>query len=119
MNPGDDLLSNISYSTGSLCDARPENRSLSREREGTMDDDRKQAVAAALNARDVRSPCPRCGARKFEILDETILRLERTGALVLGNQVIPVVVVACANCGFISLHASGILELMSESGHDG
>jgi hypothetical protein len=81
---------------------------------GRVNEDRKKAFAEALNKRGVLLPCPRCGARQFEIADETVIKLQPPGALVRGGPAGPVVVVLCANCGFVSMHASGILDLLTE-----
>ncbi len=81
-----------------------------------MDTDRRQQIISALEARSVNMPCPRCGTRSFDLVAESTIAIqERPGTVVVGGPAIPVVVVACTNCGFITEHAIGPLGLLAGS----
>ena len=58
--------------------------------------------------------CPRCGHPKFSVLDR-IAKLDLHGLtanhiLELGLNV-PAAILVCNNCGFLSMHALGVLGL--------
>lgn len=77
-----------------------------------MDDARKQRIIEALSSKGLQA-CPRCRNSNFEFLGETFLGLQdQPGTLVIGGPSIPVALVACTNCGFISQHALGALGLL-------
>ena len=81
-----------------------------------MDATRRQHIISALEAKRVNMPCPRCGTRSFDLVAESTIQIqERPGTFVVGGPAIPVVVVACSNCGFITEHAIGPLGLMAEA----
>lgn len=73
-----------------------------------IDPDRSQRLVDALARKGVNQPCPRCGSRKFGVVDEADLRL---GGVERPQTVLPTVVVACDNCGFVTLHATGALDV--------
>lgn len=76
-----------------------------------MDQDRKEKIARALVSKGVKQPCPRCTSLNFEVVGQTNLMLnENPQAFVVGGPTVPTVVVACSNCGFITLHALGVIK---------
>ena len=78
-----------------------------------MDDSRKKELIAALQAKGVRLPCPRCGQINFELIGESIIPINDNPSVVqLGGPAVPVVMVACSNCGFVTMHAQGSLGVM-------
>lgn len=79
-----------------------------------MDQDQKNAIIKNLEEKGAKLPCPRCGKTHFSIIDgyfNHILQKEYN-SLVIGGPTIPVVVIACTNCGFLSQHALGGLGLL-------
>ena len=76
---------------------------------------RKDQIIAALKAKKVIYPCPRCGSRFFDVLGERVVAIikdpDDRGAF--GDDV-PTIVAACAHCGFISEHAQSPLGIMKE-----
>ena len=80
--------------------------------------DRKQRILNALNDRNVRLPCPRCGSPPFALMDGYFMQpvqMDLKG-IVMGGPAIPSVVTVCKECGFISQHALGALGLLPEEG---
>jgi hypothetical protein len=77
-----------------------------------MDQDRKNKVIAALQARDAKLPCSRCGHNQFEIVGETILPIQTNpNVLSIGGPSIPTVIVGCSKCGHVWQHALMSLAL--------
>ena len=63
----------------------------------------RKGVADALKRAGADRPCSRCGRSKFVIMDEpSTFRLQT-------NLIVPIVLVVCANCGYVAPHAIGIV----------
>ncbi len=79
-----------------------------------MEQSEKDKIIAKLNEKGANNPCPRCNHSQFSLIDGYILpTLQKDiGNIVLGGQTIPTIIVACNNCGFLSHHALGALELL-------
>ena len=77
-----------------------------------MEENRKNIIAAELNKRGIDKPCPRCGEHRFEIVDETSIKVEPPGVFLPRNRVLPVVIILCATCGWVTLHSSAVLGLL-------
>lgn len=58
--------------------------------------------------------CPICGGKKFTLLDGYFLPIIQndTSRMLLSGRTIPSFVIICANCGFMSQHSLGILDLL-------
>jgi len=81
-----------------------------------MDQDKKEKLAQALHEKGVKLPCPRCGAANFEVVGQSVIPLNDNPAVFsVGGPAVPVGIVACSNCGFITLHALVRLNLMPGS----
>lgn len=81
----------------------------------------KQALQKKLEEVGATQPCHRCGHPNFAIIDgATNIQLQDPlnldGGLVIGGASMPVVYVACGNCGAITAHAIGALELVDLKG---
>lgn len=77
-----------------------------------MDKARADEIIAALSAKGVKGACPRCGNKTFEIAGESMFMLqEKPNAIVLGGPSIPVVLVICSNCAYLTQHAQMPLGL--------
>ena len=75
----------------------------------------KNKVVKALEERNAKLPCPRCGGRSFTLVDgyfNQSIQPSVGGGLVIGGPAIPSVAVVCTQCGFIAQHALGVLGLM-------
>lgn len=72
----------------------------------------KQQLVDELTRRGAVKPCPRCGARAFTLLEgfgSLNLQPNVVAAGAFGGPSVPMVIVLCTNCGFVSPHAVGIL----------
>jgi hypothetical protein len=87
-----------------------------------MSPEQKQKIADALNLRKANHPCPRCGNNNFTLLDGYFSQpiQQDLKGIVLGGPSIPSAVVVCNQCGYMSQHALGVLNLLpiKEDGND-
>jgi ribosomal protein S27AE len=83
--------------------------------------ERANLIIQALSKKGVNKPCPRCGHPHFSVVAETAIPINSDPAVVALNvEVVPTVIVACSNCGFVTQHALGALDLVrAESAHAG
>jgi hypothetical protein len=86
-----------------------------------VDKERSDKIINALNSKGVNKPCPRCGHLHFSVVEETFIPINHDpNAVVAGGPVVPTVIVACSNCGFVTQHALGALGLAPvEAAHAG
>lgn len=78
-----------------------------------MDEQRQREAIEALTTKGVKQPCPRCGNDRFEVVGEAMIALsEEPGTVVVGGPAVPVILVACSNCGLLTHHAQGPLGLI-------
>lgn len=83
-----------------------------------MIEERKLKIAEALKEKGVTLPCPRCSGLNFEVVDQTVLSInDNLNMISLGGQSVPAALVACSNCGFITFHALGLLNLIPKNGN--
>ena len=83
-----------------------------------MSQEQKQKIIKALEEREAKLPCPRCGNGSFTLLDGYLnqtIQQDLIG-ITIGGPSIPSVVVACNRCGYLSQHALGVLGLLSKEG---
>jgi hypothetical protein len=86
--------------------------------EPMFSDQEKRRIVAALNKRGADTPCPRCHRNEFSVVDGYLIlrpQLELDTSILGGPSVVAVMVV-CANCGHISLHALDQLDALSRTG---
>jgi ribosomal protein L37E len=83
-----------------------------------MNEEKKKEIISALKARQVTLPCPRCGNKVFTLLDGYINTSIQSDfqSFNLGGPSIPSVATACDRCGFVSVHALGVLGLLPKDG---
>lgn len=78
-----------------------------------MDRNKKEIIAKSLKEKGVNKTCPRCDARDFEVVGQTLILLtENDSKFTIDWSAIPVGIVACSECGFITLHCMVCLNLM-------
>jgi predicted nucleic-acid-binding Zn-ribbon protein len=65
-----------------------------------------QRLAQALNRAGVRTKCPACGAKEAVPAERPVM-LPASGKAPGGFSALAVV---CKNCGYIRLHAAGVLD---------
>lgn len=82
----------------------------------------KQEIAQELNKRlsSVGLKCPMCGNRHFIIADGYFNNFLQDSFknINLGGESIPSIPIICSKCGFISMHALGILGLLPKQRDD-
>lgn len=79
-----------------------------------MDEIYREQIIEKIKGKGATNPCPRCNNSKFTVLGISYLQLiEKPGEIKLGGPNIPVVLVACENCGFVSEHALGAFGLLN------
>jgi predicted nucleic-acid-binding Zn-ribbon protein len=67
---------------------------------------RTQRILDALDDKRVDQPCPRCLYTRFDLVTQTRMPIT---SWPLSESGLPVAVVACRRCGFVSFHALGPL----------
>lgn len=79
-----------------------------------VEKERANAIIQALNKKGVNKPCPRCGHPHFGVVAETSIPLSNDPIFRFSDPVVPTVIIACNNCGFLTQHALGALEMVPE-----
>jgi RNase P subunit RPR2 len=76
--------------------------------------DEKQKIAQRLGDKLKDIICPMCHQDNFIIADGYFNNViqDNLDGLVLGGPTIPTVSIICANCGFVSQHALGVLGFL-------
>ena len=79
-----------------------------------LTNERKEEIKRVLVAKAPNLTCPMCGSKGFSLADGYLMNTIQTDlkSIALGGQAIPSVGVICNNCGFISQHALGALDLL-------
>ena len=81
-----------------------------------MPEEVKLKIQKTLEERGAMLPCPRCGNNRFILADGLIAPPIQTSLsnFVLGGRTIPAATVVCTQCGYLSLHAVGVLGVLEE-----
>ena len=76
--------------------------------------EKKQEIAKRLDDRLKGVTCPMCHQHNFIIADGYFNNViqDNLEGIVLGGATIPTISIICANCGFVSQHALGVLGLL-------
>jgi len=79
-------------------------------------EEEKQRIKKALEDKGATLPCPRCGNNSFTLLGGYFNQPIQPNlqGLVLGGRSVPMAVVVCNRCGYLSLHALGALGLLQQ-----
>ncbi|MGK0271050.1 MAG: ribosomal protein L37E [Cocleimonas sp.] len=75
----------------------------------------RDKIAKKLNEKGATLPCHRCGQVEFTVLEgftSISLQDDFSGGLVLGGATVPVAHIVCKNCGAITPHALGALDML-------
>lgn len=77
----------------------------------------KDRLVSIISAKIPNAVCPMCQHNSFVLADGyfNIPISNSMNDVVLGGTTIPSIGVICTNCGFISLHALGILGLLNDN----
>lgn len=86
-----------------------------------MEQAAQDAIIKKLNEKGANLPCPRCGHKKFTLIDGYFNHTlqDNLSGLVIGGKSIPSAVIGCVNCGFLAQHALGALGLLPEEAKEG
>jgi uncharacterized Zn finger protein len=78
-----------------------------------MDKDQQEKAIIALKEKGATQPCPRCKNLEFEVIGEAGIPLSPPRGSFWGGPTpeVPVVLVSCSDCGYISHRAIRILGL--------
>ena len=93
-----------------------------------MDRNQINEVIAALNRKRVTQPCPRCSSSNFSVVGESEISVVQPppppqgllglmGSSLPTKTTMPVIIVTCDNCGYVSQHALAALDLFSPARH--
>jgi ribosomal protein L37E len=77
----------------------------------------RKEVADKLNSKGATLPCHRCGRKEFTVLEgfsSISLQNDLSGGLVIGGPAVPVVHIVCNNCGALTPHALGALDMLPQ-----
>ena len=79
-----------------------------------LSEEEKKKIVQELEKRGATLPCPRCGKKNFSLLDGYFVQPISTeiGTVTLGGPTLPSIAIVCTNCGYLSQHALGALELL-------
>ena len=72
-------------------------------------------IRARLVEKGVTGPCPRCGQLNFALVSDGILKTpvqDLSNNVILGGTTIPSIAAVCTQCGFLSIHALGMLGFL-------
>ena len=83
----------------------------------SLSEEEKRKIANVLSSRISGIVCPMCHRNNFIILDGYFNQSINANykGMVLGGPSIPSIGIVCANCGFISQHALGVLGLLNNT----
>lgn len=79
----------------------------------------KEKIIQKLNEKNAVHPCARCGSHSFTVLDgfsKIMLDEKIDGSIRIGGPMVPVAIIACTNCGALTMHALGALGLLEKQG---
>ena len=83
----------------------------------------RDKIAKKLSEKGATRPCHRCGHNAFTVLEGfTNIQIQDdfSAGLFIGGPSVPVAHIACNNCGAITSHALGALDMLpKEGGTDG
>lgn len=74
-------------------------------------------IIEILNKKNAVKPCSRCGNSSFSFVGYTKIMMDdqMDGSIRIGGPVVPSAIIACSNCGAITMHALGALGLLNNN----
>lgn len=80
-----------------------------------MEKKERDEIVDLLKTKGAINRCARCGHPNLRLVEKSFFSVaDDPTQIVLGGNVIPVVLVACENCGDLSSHALGTLGLLKK-----
>lgn len=82
--------------------------------ENNLSKEKKEELIGKLSDKGVKGVCPMCGNDHFVVADAYFNNPLQNSlfAINIGGPSIPTIPIICSNCGFVSQHALGVLELL-------
>lgn len=80
-------------------------------------EDHQQNIIRALDQAGATGPCPRCANRQFSLIGGyfNLVLHRNVSTIELAGHSVPIAAVACTRCGWLALHAIGVLGLMAQA----
>ncbi len=69
-----------------------------------MKEKEKINIVNLLGQRNVNKLCCRCNGNIFEVVNKTNIEVSQ-------DKIIPACLVICSNCGYITMHSLGVLNI--------
>lgn len=80
-----------------------------------LSDDEKRKIVEALSKKIPQLKCPMCNHNKFSLAEGYFNNfIQDLKNISIGGPSIPTAAIICENCGFVSQHALGALQLLSK-----
>lgn len=82
-----------------------------------MSPEQKKEIIDVLVKRIPNISCPMCHGKSFTIAEGYVLNQlqeDYKSLVISGEKLIPSVYMICTNCGFVSQHALGVLDLLKK-----
>lgn len=85
-----------------------------------ISEQKRLEIAKKLQEKGVRTDCPMCGNKHWAVLDGYFNQTLQSNlkGVKFGGPSIPSAAIICTNCGFISTHALGALDLLDRDGSE-
>ena len=86
-----------------------------------MSPEQKKEIIDVLVNRIPNISCPMCHGKSFTIAEGYVvnqLQDDFKSLVISGEKLIPSVYMICTNCGFVSQHALGVLDLLKKEDKD-
>src|ERR1019366_5929354 len=79
-----------------------------------LSEEQRQRIVKKLSDVKANNPCPRCNNSTFTLVDGFFSNVIQSNlsTMQLSGQNIPVAAVICTNCGYVAMHALGVLGLL-------
>lgn len=79
-----------------------------------MTEQEKEKIIQKLREKNVNLGCPRCNNKNFTLVNGYFKQIIQNDLknTALGGPSIPFVMTVCVNCGFISQHALGAIDML-------
>lgn len=88
-----------------------------------IDEEEKQRLVLRLNEKFAQNGlvCPMCHHNHFSLADGYVNNFmqDNFNGAVIGGTSIPAIPIICTNCGFISMHAIGVLGMLPNNVNNG
>lgn len=77
----------------------------------------QELISDVLDSKNALSQCPRCGRDQFSVVDkEAYIPIVKNASEKVSpvNYAVPVAIVVCDNCGYLSMHSTKALGVQDD-----